>query len=242
MHRTVWAGGGSASGVPAESAMRERALRSVLLIKAVEEADLAGTLLPAADRAAATRDAARGQDEATAATALGSRGALAQEGATAAREARGAAARPAGGSRPRRGLGHSPWPAGPGGWGRSWSWLSLAAGFSLSALDGTRRINVLAFPLLGLVLWNLLVYLLVVARWIRALGRRAPSPSPVARLLAQAGLAGVRRMIARSAAFNTPLAGALGRFIGEWYEAARPCWWRAPPVSCTSARPRSESA
>ena len=39
--------------------MREDALRSLLLIKAVEETDRAGTLIPPADRAAATREAMR---------------------------------------------------------------------------------------------------------------------------------------------------------------------------------------
>ena len=47
--------------------MREDALRSILLVKAVEEADREGTLLPAADRAAATRDAVRERGESTAA-------------------------------------------------------------------------------------------------------------------------------------------------------------------------------
>ena len=60
--------------------MRERALRSVLLIKAVEEADREGTLLPAADRAAATRDAARGRSEGSAAAgAQGPAGPLSAE-------------------------------------------------------------------------------------------------------------------------------------------------------------------
>jgi hypothetical protein len=40
--------------------MREEALRSVLLVKSIEEADRAGTLIPTADRAAATREASRG--------------------------------------------------------------------------------------------------------------------------------------------------------------------------------------
>jgi hypothetical protein len=44
--------------------MRERTLYTVLLVKAVEEADREGTLLPAADRSAATREAARGQSDA----------------------------------------------------------------------------------------------------------------------------------------------------------------------------------
>jgi hypothetical protein len=98
--------------------------------------------------------------------------------------------------------------------------VAFAAGFALSALDGSRRINVLAFPLFSLVLWSVLVYLGVGVRWIRALGRRAPGP--LARLVAEWGLTRVRRVVARSAAFNVPLAGALGRFVGEWAEAVGP--------------------
>jgi hypothetical protein len=202
--------------------MRERALRSVLLIKAVEEADHDGTLLPVADRAAATREAARGQEEAaTAAGTPGRAGPLPRkaqqllERRAELLHARLAARVPVVDS-------VAALARGPRWLGALLVVVSLAAGFSLSALDGTRRINVLAFPLLSLVLWNLLVYVVVVARWIRALGRRAPKPSAVAQLLAQAGLAGIRRVITRSAAFNTALAGALGRFLGEWYEAGRP--------------------
>lgn len=202
--------------------MRERALRSVLLIKAVEEADREGNLLPVADRSAATRDAARGQGEAT-----GAAGTDAQAGPLSRRaqrlletraqllHARLVARFPVVDS--VLALARGPWWAGAVLVG-----LSLGAGFALSALDGTRRINVLAFPLLGLVLWSLLVYLSGVVRWIRALVRRAPGQTLVARLLAQSGLARVRRLIAKSAAFNAPLAGALGHFLGEWYEAARP--------------------
>src|SRR5687767_7296566 len=39
--------------------MREESLRSVLLVKAVEEADRTGALVPPADRATATREASR---------------------------------------------------------------------------------------------------------------------------------------------------------------------------------------
>ena len=202
--------------------MRERALRSVLFIKAVEEADREGTLLPAADRAAATRDAARSRSEGSAAAGTDARAApLSSAGqrllTTRAQllHARLATRVPVVDS--VLALVGGPW------------WLaalllalSLVAGFALSALDGSRRINVLAFPLLGLVLWSLLVYASVLVRRMRSLARGTTWHSPVARALAQTGLARVRRLIARSAAFNAPLAGALGRFVAEWHEAAWP--------------------
>jgi Protein of unknown function (DUF2868) len=202
--------------------MRERELSTVLLIKAVEDADREGTLLPAADRAAATRDAARGRSEPSAAAGADVRaGPLSREAqrllATRAQllHARLAARVPVVDSVLT--LAGGPW------WlGALLLGLGLVVGFSLSALDGTRRINVLAFPLLGLVLWSLLVYLSVLVRRIRALARRTTRHSPIARLLAQTGLTRVRRLIARSAAFNAPLAGALGRFVGEWHEAVWP--------------------
>jgi hypothetical protein len=200
--------------------MRERTLYTVLLVKAVEEADREGTLLPAADRSAATREAARGQSDApgTPGAQAGRLSGRAQRLLAARAEilyARLAARFPFVDS--VLALTRGPW------WASAILLvLALGAGLSLSALDGTRRINVLAFPLLGLVLWNLLVYAVAVTRWIRALTRRAPDRGSVARLLAQSAVARVRRLIARSAAFNAPLAGALGRFLGEWYEAARP--------------------
>ena len=46
--------------------MREDELRSILLVKAIEETDGAGTLLPPADRVAAAREARRAAGEAPA--------------------------------------------------------------------------------------------------------------------------------------------------------------------------------
>jgi hypothetical protein len=202
--------------------MRERELSTVLLIKAVEEADREGTLLPVADRASATRDAARAESETGRApapdTATGPLSAPAQRLLVARAQllrARLTARVPVVDS--LLALAGGPW------------WitalllgLGLVAGFSLSALDGTRRINVLAFTLLGLVGWSLLVYLSALVRRARALARRTPGSATIPRLLAYTGLARVRRVITRSAAFNAPLATALGRFVGEWQETAGP--------------------
>jgi hypothetical protein len=108
-------------------------------------------------------------------------------------------------------------------------WLAIAAGFlaglALSALDGTRRINVLAFPLLALVLWNLLVYILVIVAALRrhspsALGRGGGHWLPA--IVTQSAIARLSSLIAKSKSFNAPLAEALARFLREWQEAARP--------------------
>ena len=201
--------------------MREEALRTVLLVKAIEETDRAGTLLPLADRAAATRDAAR------AAGAAATPELDVEAAALPGKAQRVLAARAA---LLRRQLGtRHPFvetvlalSSGPGWVGRLLLAAGLLLGFSLSALDGTRRIDVLAIPLLGLLLWNLLVYLLVIASWVRALLGQ-PRRRPVATgLLARAALRPIGRLVARSAKFNAALAEALGRFLGEWSETARP--------------------
>jgi hypothetical protein len=201
--------------------MRERTLTTVLLVKAVEETDGEGTLLPAADRAAATREAARGRADATATVGVDAAAGLSSEaqrllGARAdILRARLAGRFPVVDS--ALALLHGPW------WiGTPLLLPAAAAGFALSALDGSRRINVLAFPLLGLILWSLVVYVGVAVRWIRSLDSRETRFAPLARLLAQSGLAGVRRVVARSTAFNVPLAAALGRFVGEWSVAVGP--------------------
>jgi hypothetical protein len=102
-------------------------------------------------------------------------------------------------------------------------WLLLAAGLAigggLSVLDGSRRINVLAFPLLGIVGWNLAVYLVL----LLSLMRRTPSvATPLRSALASFGAGMAQRMIARSRGFNAPLAEALSRFAREWFDASRP--------------------
>src|SRR5687767_11590735 len=58
--------------------MREDELRSILLVKAIEETDGAGTLLPPADRVAAARDARRAVREAAEPSDVMEQGALSQ--------------------------------------------------------------------------------------------------------------------------------------------------------------------
>lgn len=198
--------------------MRERDLRRVLLIKAIEEADREGTIIPPADREAAARDAARnlrGFDRTrTTETADGRLGA----GAHRLLAARAAILR-------RQVAVRHPFvqtvlDTASGAAVASWLMvlLSLVAGFSLSSLEGGRRIDILAPPLLGLVLWNLLVYILAAARLLRRRSRKAS----FAGLLANAAVGRAKRFIAKSAAFNTTLAEALSRFAEEWSQAMRP--------------------
>ena len=98
----------------------------------------------------------------------------------------------------------------------------LLGGLLLSALDGTQRINILAPGLVLLVLWNVVIYLMVAARWIRSwTAGRARRPW-LANLIARNGLTRLARLTVKSAAFDGQLATALRRFAVEWLEAARP--------------------
>lgn len=173
--------------------MRADELRSVLLVKAVEETDRAGTLLPGADRVAAARAARREHPQASAMDVL--LPARAQRLLPRILDRNPAAAWLVSITREPR------WIA------AAFVAVSLAAGFGLSALDGTRSINILGFPLLGLVLWNLAVYALLLARPSFSGSWLAPAVMRLAR-------AAVRRAPQRL------LSDALLQFVGEWSRAA----------------------
>jgi hypothetical protein len=201
--------------------MRSSTLRTVLLVKAIEDADPEGKLLPLEERVRATREAVvpaadavlgaggdalpasglRGRVQrflARRSTLLLDRLALRHPGvATAERSAQRA------------------------------SWLpsaalvvSLAAGVAMSQVDGGHRINILAYPLLGLVAWNLLVYLVLVIAWIRDVGRRhAGSAAGPARGFARAAF-GLARRIGFSGTGSPVLAAALRHFAEDWWRAS----------------------
>ena len=183
--------------------MREEDLRKVLLVKAVEEADGDGAIVPPADRAAAAREAMR--------NAPGSDDRLLVERARMLHER--IAARHPFVDKVLALLGTSRAIA------AALVIAALALGAALSALDGTRRINILAFPLLGLVAWNFAVYAVLL---VLALRPSRPRVSLLRNGVASLGRGLATRLVAQSRAFNAPLAGALEAFSREWYEAARP--------------------
>lgn len=179
--------------------MRAEELRAVLLVKALEETDRAGMLLPSADRAAASRAARRAHASSSAMEVL--LPARAQRLA-----ARIAERHPA--VRSVLALAREPrWIA------LALVAISFAAGFALSALDGTRHINILGFPLLGLVLWNLAVYVLLIVR-----------PSISGRWFAPAALRLARRAASHVREPQGALREALLAFLSEWYAAAWPLY------------------
>ncbi len=186
--------------------MREDALARILLVEAVEATDRTGELLPLADREQATRTVVRSGTGA------------------AARDARvlrllGARADLLLGPLSRR------YPVFreilersriPGWTGPLVLLLAFAAGVGLAALEGTRRINLLAFPFLGVIVWNFAVYLIVAAGALRGLARgqaavrRAPGwfSRTIGRRLAAA--------VERTASVHATLGEVVARYVSSW--------------------------
>ncbi len=194
--------------------MREQGLRAVLLVRSIEETDRDGTLLPAADRADATRATIRelpGLREAVA--NADPRPGLERflEGRARRLLARLEPRHPALGTLARGGE-HAAWA------GRLLLLASFAFGFALTVLDRGRLVNVLAFPLAGLVLWNLAVYVTVLVAAVRGRTRVPAAASWYDRWLRRR----VERWLRRSEEFDASLARALQVFVAEWHAAARP--------------------
>jgi hypothetical protein len=198
--------------------MPDRADGTVLLVKAIEEADRSGTLLPIADREQASRESLR---------------ALGLTGEQLRRDDRLRALRHALRLRARNltvpliarypvvdeVLDRTHWP----------SWLSagvliaaLACGLVLAALDGANRIDILAFPFLGVIGWNLLVYLALLTAWLR---RRSPTEarSPaLARTVLRSIARPLRTLARRTASVHTALGAAVSAFVSDWSARATP--------------------
>lgn len=207
--------------------MRESELRPVLLVKAIEESDEGGTLLPPADRLAAAQAAKR---------AAPPRGALRLEQGRlpvdAQRLLRERAAVLLGQVRARHPFVEEIVAFSPGA---SLALIACTAAFAigilLSALDGSQRINVLAFPLWGLVAWNLFVYAAVAGSAARSLDSRRRARRWIPEHFARIAMRRLSASIARARRFHAPLAQALARFLGEWQEAVQPAMaWRAAAI------------
>lgn len=185
--------------------MRERDLRTVLLVKSVEDADTSGRMLPPADRITAAREAKRqgGDDD----RMLAARAEQLLEQLAVRHPVLQGVHALAGGV--------------------SWTTaviliLGLLLGGALSALDGTRRIDIIAFPLFALVAWNLVVYVSLFLRAVATPRGESFRYRLLPRLLADATGRGVTAVATRSRAFDALLADAIGRFAGEWLQASKP--------------------
>jgi hypothetical protein len=196
--------------------MNEIAAREVTLLQAFESARPAPTAWNDEDRAWADRvalEAADGQPAADAFVAHRARHALQRLGS------REAAARALTAAAPRaRG-------------GALLMLLAFGLGLAADAIGSGQRINLLAPPLWGVLAWNAVVYLLLLAALLAALLRRAPpTAGPVVRAL-QAVLRAGRRLPSSGAN-----AAAWRQFAALWAQRSARLWaLRAETVLHASA-------
>lgn len=107
--------------------------------------------------------------------------------------------------------------------GRAGLVLAFIVGLSLSTLDGSRRINILAFPLIGLIAWNFFIYALLVAARIKRRGTATPARTRWSGHFYERWIgARIDGLLKQSMRFNAPLATALRRFTREWVHIEQP--------------------
>ncbi|MBD8680076.1 DUF2868 domain-containing protein [Sphingomonas sp. CFBP 13720] len=188
--------------------MTEEEARLVLLVRAVEIEDAAATLLTKEDRQQATIAALASQ----AANGQGRHGdeallALRAHFATGRLATRVPAIDSA--------LRASRWP----GWlGWAIPIFAFVLGIATNEIGGGKRLNLIAFPLVGMLAWNVAVYLAIVFKQLGKVARARTHSS--GRLSgAVAWLSGLSRL--RGGA-EQPLGRALTRFATEWTRASGP--------------------
>jgi hypothetical protein len=202
--------------------MHADALRKILLVRSVEDHDADGAVLTLAERDAATRDALRADPAGTGAATTAEREArtwrvldrrarelydrLVQRHPVIARtvmlESRASQA------------------------SLVVLLVAFVFGLVLSVLDSRVRIEIVAFPLLGLVLWNVAVYVLLALAALRRTRPRAPGAVADAAGWAAWPLRwGWRRaagLVRQASFYHRPLAAALRRFSEDWWPLAQP--------------------
>ncbi len=215
--------------------MRQRALQAVLLVHAIEQSDLAGDALSLDDRMHASREAADGRalpvvDVAPTPINGDSERFLARRADELLARLR---VRSPGIDRVLAAA------AGPTGLDRAILLLGFIVGFGIAFADGG-RIDIFAYPLIGLVLWNLITYIVLIVRIFRSPGPATHTAGAaaaredaalqrdgffrrwLARLYANRVHARIDALITHSIGFNAPLAPGLRRFATDWSEAGRP--------------------
>ena len=192
--------------------MNEAEARSAMLIRAIELADTAQAALPRETRQwasdLANKDVPRTQGRSR-------RAALREAGAFVARRA-SLACRRLESEHPEvsRVQSATRWP--------SWLWwlvpvLAFALGVASNELGPDRRINIISFPLLGVLAWNAAVYVvMLVSAASRAVRPRAePRRGFFTRLHAR-----LARRRAPAPADAGPLQRGLNRFVSDWLGAS----------------------
>lgn len=215
--------------------MRQRALQTVLLVRAIEASDLAGDALSLEDRAHASQEAADGRPLPAAGDPS-----VQLPGDSLRFLARRANAlmvrlrvRSPGVDRVLAAA------TGATGLDRSLLLLGFLFGFAIAFAE-SKRIDIFAYPLIGLVLWNLVVYIILIIRAFRLPRQRNEAADSLAaretaamqrdgffrRWLARAYAnrvhARIDALITHSIGFNAPLAPGLRRFAADWRELGRP--------------------
>ena len=203
--------------------MRERLAQTVLLVRAFEETDPGGRLLPPQRRTEATRRALEAAEPIHSAKGP----------AVIARTRRAETVQ----HRARLLLDflEERYPALPrllramrwrGGIGRSLAVAALAAGVASNVLGPAGKVNLLAFPLLGLLGWNLLVYTWMIAgRGLTRRARRAGTVGgPLIRWTVRSVLLNLpRRLRSRATPGDAEVLGrALAAFGTAWGRIAGP--------------------
>ncbi len=199
--------------------MHHRELRTVLLIQAIEETDRAGEVIPLADRTDASRAIIRES---------ASKRVEAQPSAVLSAQSQAFLVKRSERLLERLRL-RSPavihvlaLSGGLTSLGRFVLVAALALGVSLSALDGSRRINILAFPLIGLIAWNIFVYLILIVTWIRTRDRAVTAGFWSAHFYERWIAGRIESLMRHSTRYNVPLTTGLRRFAGEWGALSQP--------------------
>jgi hypothetical protein len=99
--------------------------------------------------------------------------------------------------------------------------LAFVLGLSTAALEGRDRIDLLSFPLIGLIGWNLVVYVVLSVTWLTRRGGSA-QPSTLSRWYASWIRERADALVRHSSRFNVPLTEAMQRFASEWASIAQP--------------------
>jgi len=102
--------------------------------------------------------------------------------------------------------------------------VALAAGAAVGTLGAERKLSILAFPLLGLIAWNLAVYAALILAMVPRRGHSRPE-APWVPWLARArqwARAGLPRRLPKGGPRETVAAVTGERFLGEWLKASRP--------------------
>lgn len=200
--------------------MREDVLGQILLVKAIEETDRSGELLPLADREHATRAVLRSGD-ATGGAAGDAR--IPRDGRVL--RLLGERAQRLFGPLAERYpvLGDILERSHPPGW-LSPAILAgaLACGIGLASLDGSRRINILAFPFLGVIAWNLAVYAAVAAGAIRGCRRPPAGPRTAPGWTGTAITRRLSGLVGMTSQVHAKLGEVVTRYATDWAQAGGP--------------------